>query len=430
MKYFQIIVIAIFALFAVVGVIFFAGFKPGGSTEGAINNVEIWGTVDRVAVTNLLGKVRSNRVDFKNVTYIEKDPRTFDSVFIEALASDKGPDLFLLEQDSIVRHSDKIIPIPYENFSERTFKDVFIEEGELYLTPEGVLGVPFMIDPMVLYWNRDMFSSSGISKPPQYWDEFFTLSPKITQRDQASNIVKSFTALGEYRNVVHAKEILSALIMQAGNKIIERGANGTLNVVLENKNDFSIAPAEAALLFYTEFSNPVQSVYSWNRALPDSRKSFISGDLALYIGFSSELLGIRQANPNLNFDVTHLPQSRDSDTKTTFGSMFAFAVPKSSSDVSGSFSAALALVDPLVLASFSEETGLPPVRRDLLASSPTDAFRSVFYDSALMSRAWLDPKSSESSDIFKRMIENVTSGRLHINESVKNASDELENLLP
>lgn len=81
------------------------------------------------------------------------------------------------------------------------------------------------------------------------------------------------------------------------------------------------------------------------------------------------------------------------------------------------------------IAQFSVNLGLPPVRRDVLTNKPTDAIGSVFYDSALMSKSWFDPDSDETDDIFKNMIESVTSGRARLGEAINLADQELGLLL-
>ncbi len=334
----------------------------------------------------------------------------------------------LLSQDSILTHADKLIFVPYDRISERVFRDTYIDEGELYLFADGILGIPFTVDPLVMYWKRDMLSGAAIASPPKFWDELFEMAPKVVVRDKANNITKSFTALGEYQNVTNAKETLITLIMQAGNPIVSFGERG-LDAVLSDNRGFATSPAEAALRFYTEFSNPVKSVYSWNRALPSSRQSFIGGDLALYFGFASELASLRRANPNLNFDVTVLPQSRDSSVRTTFGRMSAFAIPRTSRDPVSALTVASVLSSAPVLSSLSQASLLPPVRRDVLAIKQTDAFLTVFYDSALMSRAWLDPAPAETGAVFQRMVENTVSGKLRLNEAVRNAHAELQGIL-
>lgn len=428
MSSFRIATIAVFVVFAVVGVIAFSGFGGFGKNNNAIGKVEIWGTVDQGIMNTLLNDIRIKDDSFDKVSYIQKDESTYSNEFVEALASGAGPDLFLLPHNLIVRHKDKIIEIPYKSFSEREFKNTFIEEGELYLTKTGVLGLPFIIDPMVMYWNRDIFQTAGIANPPFYWDELFVLSPKITQRDLASNITRSFVALGEFSNVKSAKEILSALIIQSGNPIVAFQDKDLKSVIRENFG-FATSPAAAAVRFYTEFSNPVKSVYSWNRSLPNSKQFFASGDLGIYFGFASELPEIIRINPNLNFDISALPQLRDADRRVTYGKMNAFAIPKASKNPNGAFAVGLSLTNAVNVAAFSGAIGLPPVRRDLLASKPTDAFASVFYDAALISKAWLEPDSAKTDDIFQNMIESVTSGRAQLSEAIKIADEELNLLL-
>ena len=57
----------------------------------------------------------------------------------------------MLPQDLIVKHEDKVFLIPPASLSERMFMDTFIEGSELYVTKNGAIGLPFTIDPMVLY---------------------------------------------------------------------------------------------------------------------------------------------------------------------------------------------------------------------------------------------------------------------------------------
>ena len=429
MSTFRIVVLVVFVVFAVVGVAIFAGvggFFGSDSGEGA--PVLIWGTLPGAVMTSVLGDLVDARKGFDLVTYVAKDPRTYEADFVEALATGSGPDLLLLPHDLLVSHANKLIAIPYSSFSERAFKDAFIEEGELFLSPQGIIGLPFLVDPMVMYWNRAIFATEGVAKPPAYWDEFFLLAPKMTKRDQASNITRSFVSLGEYGNVTHAKALLSALMMQAGNRIVERGTQGLTSVLTEGAGT-SAAGAEAALRFYTEFSNPVKSVYSWNRALPESRQMFLAGDLGVYFGFASELSELRRANPNLNFDVASLPQSRDAADRTTYGRLSALVIPRIASNANAALSAAFALSDAPSLSALTALTGLPPVRRDLLAKTPTDAFQSVFYASALQAKAWLDPNPKETERIFRAMVEGITSGRENISGALRTAHSEISNLL-
>ncbi len=425
---FQLGVMISFAVSAIIGVIVFAtGF--GVSGEKPLPEILMWGTVKQDVIDGILENLATKNDRFSQITYEEKDPRTYSRDLVNALAAGNGPDLFDLPQELVLGFSDKTLVIPYKNYSEREFRDSFVEGGELYLSQDGIRALPFSVDPLVMYWNRDIFASVGLTTPPTFWDEFFTLSPKVTKRDKSSNIVRSFVAFGEYSNVVNAKGILSAFILQTGNPIVSFSEDGQLSSRLTENFGFMEPPALAALRFYTEFSNPVKAVYSWNRALPDSRQSFIAGDLALYIGFASEFNVLKEANPNLNFDVVELARSRDEKYPITFARFSGLSISRASTNPIAALEVAEALTSQKSIATLSKLTGLPPIRRDLLGEKPVDAIGPVFYNAAITSRGWLDPDSFATDAIFKRMIESTVSGRALLREAIDIADTEINNLL-
>lgn len=429
MSKFQLILTGIFGAFILIGVLVFA-FGQSSSTSD-LSTATVWGTMNASLFENFMTQSGLSQDKTIQVTYVEKRKETFDQEFIEALAVGAGPDLFFLPQDSILKNQDKIYTIPFSVYKEGDFTNTFVEEGELFLTSKGVLAFPFLVDPMVMYWNRDTFSNAGLSVPPKYWSEMYDLSVKLTQKDTNFNISKSAIALGEHSNITNANEILSLLTLQAGNPITTRGADGvSVNNLFAQRFDFPVAPASAALNFYTEFANPLKPFYSWNRSLPSSKEFFLSGDLAMYFGFASELPELRLKNPNLNFAVAAIPQSKDAARITTFGRMVGLAITKNSKNPSAALQVALKLTDAQSISSLVKVTNLPPVRRDLLTTRPSEAFLSVFYDGAVQAKAWLAPEPTALSPIFKEMVESVTAGRAGVSGAVSKTGAELDVLLP
>lgn len=423
---FQMAVLGIFIFLAAVGVFFFATFS--GSKEKSFEQVLIWGTLDSSIMNNFIRDLRFDNPGLDDVKYVEKSERMYAEEIVEALASGTGPDLFMLPHTLLLRQENKITPIPYDSYSERDFKDTFIEEGELFLSEEGIYALPFLVDPIIMYWNRDVFAKDGISSPPKFWDELFTLSETLTKKDVAGNITQSTVAFGEYSNVINSKEIFTALIMQSGNPITTRGSDRIYSE-LNEKFNFVTPPTIAALRFFTEFSNPIKSVYSWNRGLQNSRQEFLSGDLAIYFGFASELQDIRELNPNLNFDIAEFPQSRDSSKKLTYGNMTGLAISKQSLNKQGALLTANVLTSNIALNNLALATNLPPVRRDLLLSVPSDSYGGLTYISAVFSNAWLDPDEEETDFLFKELIESVTSGKESLNSATGIADKRMDNLL-
>lgn len=424
MSRFQLIFTGALVALGVAGVILFAVAKNKGS-QGAPQLV-MWGTLSASQVSPFLGVMNQDNKDTMNVAYVEKAPASFESDLIAALARGNGPDLVLLPQDLILKQIDKYAVVPYSTFSARTFKDAFVPEGDLFLIPEGIVGFPFSVDPMVMYWNRDMFSNAGIASPPTTWSQFFTLAPQLTVKDSNGNITQSAVAFGEARNVTHFKDMLALLSMQAGTSIVARNSQGYYGSTYEMRGA-NVAPAESAVTYYTEFSNPTKSSYSWNRSLPNDRAYFIAGKLAVYFGYASEVGAIRAANPNLNFDVAGMPQTEGN--KMTFGAMNAVTILRASRNTNAALTAAVTLTSAAAQKEWVSQTGYPPVRRDLLTSLPGDAYQAVFWRSSLISSAWLDPNREATTNVFGRVIEGVTSGKLRPSEAVRQGSQEIEALL-
>lgn len=415
----------LFVAFFLIGAIVFSTYR--GSSKDAVT-VTVWGTIAPSDFSSVVDKTSLYQSETYKVQYVQKSEESFDSEFVEALASGEGPDLFMLPSEKILKHRNKIYTIPFSVFTERQFKDAFIEGAEIYMMPDGVLALPVSVDPLVMYWNRTIFTNSKISQPPKYWDEFYDLANSISKKDGALNIQQSTVAFGEFSNISHAKDIIVNLAMQSGTPVTGWSNLRVVSVFADSFNKPTI-PAEAAINFYTEFSNAAKTSYSWNRSLPNSTNYFLSGDLALYFGFASEARNLQVKNPNLNFDVAAVPVSREGGTDVSFGKFNALAITKSSKNAAAAYAVASVLSSGVGAAAFSEVFNLPPVRRDLLAKKQTDAYKSVFYDSALRSKTWLDPSSTETDSIFKSMIESITSGRARTGEAVVKANREISALL-
>ena len=436
---FQIILLCVFGAFAVAGILIFA-FLVGSNTASTIGAVTVWGPFDDVAMQTIIRQLAENDGRLRQVTYVRKNPETFEQDLTNALASGTGPDLYVLRQDNAVIDAPKILAIPYVQFSQDQFQTLFVEAANPFMGSDGVLAVPLTVDPYLMYWNRDLLGSSGFSKPPVYWDEIFDMARTITDCqkinagkttvvgcDETRSIKKATISFGEYRNVDHAKDIISLLMLQAGAKITTRDNTGSLTPALLAKSNSVAQPAESAVNFYTTFADPAKDSYSWNRSLPSSRADFGAGDLALYVGLASENALIRRLNPNLNYALAPIPQIRNLDTTSDGALVYGFAVPKTSKNPAGALTAAYLLASPTGSKAIATVLGQASARRDVLAQ-PTQGNDSLINRAAIIARTWEDPNPATTDVIFRDMIESITSGTAKINEALQRAEQAMRQI--
>jgi ABC-type glycerol-3-phosphate transport system substrate-binding protein len=424
---FQTVVLVIFGVGIVIGVGFFSGIipagKPGAGGDGLSGTVTIWGFAPPT-VYGTLAKGVDNENEDLTVRYVQKDPATYDRELTQALAEGSGPDLFFITNETVIEHRNKALNIPFENYPLETYQANFVDEAGIFITPEGVLAFPTQIDPMVMYYNKDLLQSSFIIDPPEYWDELFTLAPQLTAQTDGGLIQQSAVALGAFDNIDHAKDIFALIMLQSGNPLIGYDDEASYDSYFE-----SGSVANSALRFLSVFSNPAQAAYSWNPSLPSSRSAFLAGDLAFYFGYASELQSLRAQNPNLNFDVSLMLQTRDRPNKLTHGRITGIAISKVSQNIPAAFTVANTLSSSAYGQSLSDGLLLPPVQKELLRQKPNEAFRVLFNNSALIARSWLDPDPEATDSIIRDMIQDSVSGLLSPGAAVKRANAGLESLL-
>jgi multiple sugar transport system substrate-binding protein len=422
---FQLIIIILFIVGAIFGVLVFSGaIHLGKSSNTVTGTVVLWGTMKSGAIAPLLEEFNNTNKTFI-VSYVEKSAENFDQNLLEALASGTGPDMFFLPDNLAFHYANKIVTIPYASYPLATFKNTFAGAGEVFLTSKGILAFPMTIDPLVMYYNRSTFDSNGIVYPPATWDDLSGMIPLLTKKDTSNKIIKSAVALGDFSNVTHAKDILSALFMQAGNPIIAE-TNGAFHSYLSSPGGKDLS---TILQFYTDFADPVKPSYSWNKSFSNSTNAFSSEDLAIYFGLASELSSLVNKNPNENFFVAPIPQIKGSQAKVTSARVTGIAISSASKNFTTAFTAGSLLATGDFASKLSGALGVPPARRDLLATKPPDAYSPTFYNSALYAKSWIDPSPQRTDDIFRRMVEGVLSNNMTARVAIDDASSKLELLL-
>lgn len=423
----QMVVLGVFIFFLVVAVFVFSVL--GTSNRQALpKEVVMWGTVPYDTLKKTTDALNLEKPGTITLNYRELSEDEFEATLVDAMADGVAPDLVLIPQTILKKNEKRLSLIGYESLSERDFKNDFIEGGETLLTTAGSYGLPFLVDPMVMYWNRDILANAGVSRPPASWEEVLAISSKLTEQSSDKSIKRSAIAFGEYQNVPYAKNIIATLLLQTGNRIVARdSSNSAVNLsVRDDAINTSVTPAFS---FYTQFADPLKPIYSWNRSLPSAESAFASGKLALYFAPASAYDALMAKNPNLNFDVAVMPQPQNAGAKKTFGTVYSVSIVSTSQNKAGAFQYATFLTSPLVVGTAASVSKLPPARRDLLSTLPGTALGDVFYTSALWTRTWLDPDRDRTDQAVKATIDAIIIQNEPIETAARTFGQRIEEIL-
>lgn len=440
---FQIVILSTFGALAVGGVLVFA-LLMSDTTTSSTGPVVIWGPFDERTFNQVIQDLSETDSTFKQVSYVRKDPASYEENLTQALAAGQGPDLFFIRQDYAMKDAPKTLPIPPASLSIAQFQTTFIDAANVFYGAAGAVALPLLADPLVLYWNRDLLSAAGYAQPPRFWEEVPTMarmitgcqSQGVTHRQSAIvgcesetlAIKKATIAFGAFDNVLAAKDILAMLIMQYGGAVTARGESGEL---VSGFTSFSGGPAnviEKAIGFYTGFSDPAQEQYTWNASLSDSRSAFVAGNLALYIGYANELMLLSRANPNTNIAVAFMPQVQGSGKVLTGAHVYGLAIARTSKNSQGAYTVAITLGRADISKQVADALGLVSARRDVLAMAPNSA-DGIFAMAAIAARTWIDPDPQKTDAAFRAMIQSIISGSARPAEAIERADQEIKDAI-
>ena len=432
MSTFQLALLIFFGSSAVVMTIVLAFFQESSKSSSIKLTLEMWGVISDVEVVenwieNVLPEKEGVAVSYRYIPI-----ENFYRIFLESHARGQSPDILLISHDQIFPKRDWIYKIPFDFFPERQFRDTFAPVTEVFIDRnEGlVYGLPVLIDPLVMYWNRQLVRQTGIIRPPNRWSDFNDFTQKTVRRE-GGKITMSSVALGEYQNIEHAKEIISTLIFQAGGGVL-CGDVSELKSCINEKYGFAIKPAISSMLFYMDFSDADRSSYSWDKSMSNSLRAFTDESLIVYFGLASDVRKIKKMNPFLDFDVALVPEN-ENDSPVSYGRVYGLALVEKSrnSKLSDAYAAVLNLASAPALKKLSEDlNGFPPSRNDLLYHPPEKFFYApVFYDSARKSFSWINPDRQTMDNIFMEMIKSIASRELDVNRAITRANSQIKSNL-
>lgn len=412
---FELFLVSSFAILAVAAVALLALYNPPADPDSAsvTGSVAIWGTLPNEPMDRFLSDLAETVPAFRQVNYTYVPIEDFNERFVTSLADRTNPDLLLIPHEEIVPQRVRLLPYSYESFTIRDYRDRYIDGAEVFALEDGIYAVPLAVDPIVLFWNRNLLGNAGFLGAPTSWEQLTNVMvPALTVRSFDRTIERSAMAMGEAQNITHVYPVLSMLAIQAGSRLVTSQA-GEYRVEIDVTSGTGL-PLTESLRFYMGFSDPGSTLYSWNRAQPLDRDAFIRETLALYFGFASEGPDLAFRNPNLNFDVAEVPKGEKVELRRTYGRTYGLAVVRNAPNLRGAYGAVNVLSEAQNAATLAQAFSMAPATRAGLAVGTSDVYASVAYRAAPISRSLLAPGDEATERVFADMVTRAGTDRNNI----------------
>jgi ABC-type glycerol-3-phosphate transport system substrate-binding protein len=426
---FELTLVVVFIVLILLSLLFLSMYKPKKDNNGlpVIGTVTIWGTLPKDNVAKILADLVDVNKEYRGVSYREIKEDTFDSEIINALADSKGPDVILISQEHLVSLRSKIKPVSYDAFPLRDIKSAYIEGAQIFALSDGLYAYPLMVDPLMMYWNKNILAGGNFLEAPKTWESVVNdYLPTLIKRNSDRSITRAVVAMGEYQNINNSFGMFSTLLLQAGSQGVIDEEGMSYKIKLNESAEKGTEPLKVSADFYTRFSKPSNSLYSWNRSFPSDKDSFLGENLALYFGYGSEAHQLEKQNPNLSFDIAEVPQGADANVRRVYGKFYGLAALKTSDNLAG----ALIVMQDLTTKDNSEKiaqlNNMVPTLRGSVSAGSNDNYGRLTYKSAVVAYGWLNPRQETVNTIFTTLTQDMNENRRDITSAVKDAIERLK----
>lgn len=452
----KISILALLAIFLIS-----SGFgckKTGNVTNEAMKPVTLtyWRVFDGPdAFEEIIQKYKAQH-PFVNIEYRKLRYDEYENELLNALAEDRGPDIFSIHNTWIRKYKSKIEPMPastkmvypvergsikkeivYEmitipgltpgqvrdNFVDVVSKDVILEDQKIY-------ALPLSVDSLAMFYNKDLLNNAGISQAPKYWNrELLQAVKKLTKQDPKRGLLQSGIAMGGSTNIERYSDILSLLMMQNGATMINDNSKVSYHVIPDFAQESGYNPGLEALRFYTDFANPGKESYSWNSDLNNSLEMFISGNLALMFGYAYHIPVINTSAPKLNYSIAKFPQIEGNPpTNINFANYWVETVSKKSEHKNEAWNFVQFLTSAEQAKIYLDKVKKPTALRSLVEEQKSDDTIGVFASQVLTAKSWYRGNNVDAAEmVFAEMIEAILSNTEDdINKIINNGAAKVQ----
>ncbi len=386
--------------------------------------------------------IEAYRKEHPNVTINVRSFRAdkYEQSLLEALAEDRGPDLFTIPNVMLNAWKAKLLPLPEttviptqvvdpnkkeivavnqetKSLTKLELKNSYVEAVEndviMLSIPENseerptekIFGLPYSVDTLAMFYNAALLRKANIEEPPVSWKGLQDQTKQLTVLDKEDDDIEtSGAAIGTARNVRHHTDILTAIMLQNGAIMTDEA--GRISFSRQPPNHEGLyPPGVEALIFYQSFGRPGLSTYTWDNSLPDSMDAFVAGKTVYYFGYPYDRIEIQQRAPQLDFGVTQLPQIDGSNTHNV-AHYPVEVVSKKTAHPNEAWDFIQFAASSEGVREFLRATDRPTALRSLITEQITDPEAKPFVSQVLTAETWYRGKNwSAVEDAFAKMIE-------------------------
>lgn len=396
--------------------------------------LNFWGIYDDISVFQPI--IDAYEKDHPNVkiVYTRKDASLYELASLNQLATQDGPDVWIIPSEWLPKHRDKLSPVPEgflakQNITPAPKKGLFAKPSptpsnvtlykQLYapvtaaenIIDSKIAALPLSVDTLGLYVNEAKAREAGFPGTPSNWETIYDYT-KNYSKHSGLTVTQPAIALGTANNISRATDILALLMMQNHTPMIDSSkTEAQFNQAITKATGEPIKPGELALDFYTSFASPTKETFNWTPSQPQDFDAFINGQLPLMIDYSYRIRDLTQQKPTFRFITGPMPQITGTDDPITLATSQMVGVPLISQHSAIAWDFIGFLTNQQNSLAYARSASRPPARLDLANPNLYDSRLAPFISQIGKATTWYRNNIIDTDTVFHDAINAVLAGQ-------------------
>ncbi len=156
------------------------------------------------------------KINYKKFNNFDEYVKLIESEILEG----EGPDIFSMQNSWFAYKTEMVNPLPSNILSLDQFRNEFVDVAYFDLVnsfssnEKAIYGLPYYVDNLALYYNKDHFNEIGKVAPGQTWEEVIGEANELKKINSVNNIERSGIAMGDMASILRSVDVLYLLMVQ------------------------------------------------------------------------------------------------------------------------------------------------------------------------------------------------------------------------
>ena len=421
------IVLGVTIVLAVFSILVFSGKVPfftgaDGNAPKFSGKVMIWGSLPEAQMKEYLSNFTADKIGY-SIDYKQIPSNQFKPKLAEALSVGYGPDIIIANHDVILSNEYYLQPIKFsQSLTENQYKSTYVDAANIFVRSGGVVAFPIGIDPMIMFYNKDLQNQLGITTAPSDWNKMLKTAEMYTKNGGIAGVFDaSILPLGSYDNYDYSKDVMFTLVNQLGGETLSVSGTGFVGGLEEEMQKNGPTYIDSAVRYMSNFANPSLKSFTWSPRMRDALTEFTAGKLVYYPAYISDQRVISNLNSKLNFDYVFMPQVPDHTSIYTGSRVLGIAMLSSSKNPTAAYDALSSFGYSKDFANqIASIAGEPSPRKDTLAGTGSTQYPEIIGKSILISKPFYEIDNDKSSSLVNTMFRDIYTNRKDITDALHN----------